>query len=342
MRKLYLHIGHPKTGTSFLQACFANSIASLNQAGVDYPDEKQDDAAMWQVSSGNGRMLMKRRPEYFELTQDKVFFSAEKLFQHFTRDPKIEDRLTSFCKHHDIQSIEVLLFIRDPITHAESSYQQAVKRSGKSDSADEHFRSFDRPKRVLKALRMRFKEAPLNWHVYNYDRNRKDLISIVETFLDVPGGTLLRGEDRAVNRSMTLSELRLLRALNQKDPEAASLLSTALCNQAPDQRSEKAYPSHAVQQKLIDRLRPAMDKVNALIDPAQHYGTDLQKPAGDQTAYSFSPEQIEVIGATLGGRYADLIKKKKRREKRVKASNTTSRAVNAERRYVKQVKTPER
>ena len=306
MRTLFLHVGHSKTGSSFLQASFANSIERLAECGIDYPGAPSEAAAGWKISSGNGQALMSAPPETFEITRDKVFFSAERLFLSFAQDRDWPERLQALCAHHDIGTVEVLMFLRDPIPHAESSYQQMVKRGGLTEKVETIFAKYTQPELVRDALTRDFGGLTINWHVYNYDRHKTELIQITEAFLDVPDGTLVRGGDRPVNRSMTAGELALLRGLNGHDSTAAARLADALCNETPEIPSETVYPDTSVQQEMITRLGPAIEAVDQMIDPAERYGTELKPVAGAAERFSFTAEQVAVIGDILGARLNDV------------------------------------
>lgn len=306
MRTLYLHIGHSKTGSSFLQASFANSIQALADHGFDYPGAPNEAAAGWKISSGNGQALLLAPPESFEVNRDKVFFSAERLFRSFAQEKEWEQRLIAFCSHHDVGAVEVLMFLRDPIPHAESSYQQMVKRGGATESVDKTFENYVQPELVRAALTRQYGDLPIRWHVYNYDRHKTELIELTESFLGLPEGTLVRGDDRPVNRSMTAGELNILRGLNGHDPVAASLLADALCNDVPEVKSETVFPTHAVQKAMLARLAEAIADVDGMIDPAEHYGVALQNPGCEADRYTFSARQVEVLTQTLGRRVGEV------------------------------------
>ncbi|MGV6848773.1 MAG: hypothetical protein ACWA5A_10380 [Marinibacterium sp.] len=306
MRKLYLHIGHPKTGSSFLQACFANSIDSLAGHGIDYPKARANvtrAAENWQISSGNGSLLLNKPADEVEITQDAALFSSEGLFTQFMKGGDAANRILKFCQHHDVPAVDILMFTRDPIPHAESSYQQGVKRSGQKHSADLVFQKFNKPLHVLqvrKTLENHFPGVKVNWHVYNYERHKRELVGVCERFLGIPEGTLSDGGNRPVNRSLSAGELELVRALNRMNPDAGAALADALCDKAPDVASEKVYPSHDVQQAMIDRLAPDLDELNTYLAPEEHYSRELQPPAEDRESYGFTGQQLKVIAQTLG------------------------------------------
>ena len=306
MRTLYLHIGHSKTGSSFLQASFANSLAAMAEHGIEYPGAPSEAATGWKISSGNGQPLLNTPPEEFEITGDKVFFSAERLFRAFAVEEGWPARLAAFCKVHDIGAVEVLMFLRDPIPHAESSYQQMVKRGGSVDTVETTFTNYTQPEMVRDALTRDYGPVKVNWHLFSYDRNKTGLLPITEAFLGLPEGTLVRGGDKAVNRSMTAGELTILRGLNAHDPAAASLLADALCNEVPEIASETVYPSTEAQQAMIDRLSGAIAEVDAMLAPSERYSVDLRPPADEAEAFTFSLRQVEVMTATLGARVQDV------------------------------------
>ena len=302
MRKLYLHIGHSKTGSSFLQASFANSVAVMAGHGIDYPGDPSEAATGWKISSGNGQTLLTEPPEAFRIARDRVFFSAERLFRSFAMEKDWSARLAAFCACHDIGAVEVLMFLRDPIPHAESSYQQMVKRGGVTEGVEATFANYNYPELVRDALTRDYGAVPVRWHVYNYDRHKTELTAIAERFLDLPAGVLVRGDDRPVNRSMTAAELMVLRGLNAHDPKAAGALADALCNEVPDVASETVYPPRPVQRSMLKRLSRAMAQVDALLDEGERYGSELRQPARQAERLFFSPRQVEVMTDVLGRR----------------------------------------
>ena len=112
MRTLYLHIGHSKTGSSFLQASFANSIEAMAEHGIDYPGAPNAAAEGWKISSGNGQALMTEPAKNIKVSGERVFFSAERLFLAFASEAEWKTRLNIFCTVHKITSVEVLMFLR--------------------------------------------------------------------------------------------------------------------------------------------------------------------------------------------------------------------------------------
>ena len=129
-QKLYIHAGQTKTGSSFLQAAFAGSIDALKSMGIVYPiDRKLAELARTGIpTSGNiddgapdlpqliVRTFKSTRPNSCLLSNERIF------------DPLVRgDTLEKLRQGMPNAQIKVLFFVRDPLEHVISSYQQASK-----------------------------------------------------------------------------------------------------------------------------------------------------------------------------------------------------------------------
>ena len=80
MQKIVLHIGHLKTGSSYLQSCLALSRDKLLELDIDYPLHKSfTRAAAGRISSGNGKRFLDSLPNIGDPSK-KIIFSNESLF----------------------------------------------------------------------------------------------------------------------------------------------------------------------------------------------------------------------------------------------------------------------
>ena len=74
MKKLIIHIGHGKTGSSYLQSVFALNKDMLKKEGFDYPDHKDSKVAeIGYISAGNGDLLLEN--DFFDTEYECLFFS---------------------------------------------------------------------------------------------------------------------------------------------------------------------------------------------------------------------------------------------------------------------------
>ena len=148
---VFLHVGHDKTGSSFLQASLALSAAALLEQGIIYPFHKSFEAAKrGEITSGNMTRSTDLLPfvEQAASAQEDVgrlLFSNEALFRRMQEDdlPRLAE----------VFNVTVILFLRDPLEYAISMYGQAVKRGGFSDDfsafCTRHKPALNMPRRIM-------------------------------------------------------------------------------------------------------------------------------------------------------------------------------------------------
>lgn len=328
MRTLFIHhIGHAKTGSSYLQSLFAINASLLAEEGIDYPmDETMADALRGRISTGNGHILVSRilTGSNSGETRGSVFFSSELLFpiliesgfeifdpfwprKRATIDPgERMERIVAWTKDQGFDRIRFLLFIRDPIAHALSQYHQKIKRGGSTETLAESFANYDVPARVAYFLEQADRFPGITVEIQNYSRVKRKLPRAAEHGLGLRTEVLTRKVEARVNRSMTVSELELIRHLNHSLGRKSGPLSDALCHQIPHLEMERFFPSLEVQRALWNRNREAIERINSRLPEDRRYRFDEAPPSRDQTQFTFSAEQLRVIAGTLGGRIAEL------------------------------------
>lgn len=170
MKRIFLHCGMPKTGSSALQVQMAQSRASLLSHGYNYlpiGDIKQ--AEQGQITSGNGAFLARAylSPEHpanltarrGELTDEfrreiaraecNVILSSE--FFSATPRPLLSQLAAELS---DLGEVTFIFFVREQLNALASSYIQQVKRHMLTQYPDEFFARWDGYK------------SPLMYHSY--------------------------------------------------------------------------------------------------------------------------------------------------------------------------------
>jgi hypothetical protein len=236
-RRVVLHIGMSKTGTSALQVFFVRNREALAAAGVDYPAADSDWLALQGGTvSGNGvelsrflvptlataapeadhpRILATFRRQIAEADGTLLYSSEALYYLHHDR----------FAQLHQIcveagASLEVVVFLCDIAEHALSEYAQSVKRQRCTETFSE-FISFDFPPPTYD-VRIRSQLEPLvellgpaHVHAFHYAREKR---TMAQTFLrEVLGITELAGfelDPGQVNRSLTAREVEWMRLSN--------------------------------------------------------------------------------------------------------------------------------
>lgn len=303
--ELILHVGHSKTGSSALQSSFALSTDALLKAGIYYPDGRNTAAArLGRITSGNLDPLklsasyhagVKKAPQ-----ARAILMSNEAAFTAYLRDASpLEEAV------HAQIPIRVIIFIRDPIEWAVSSYMQTVKRHG--SVAD--FEAFLSKNKFLARVELFFKlcdDLAVPILIRNYSRCRDTLLTETERLLCVPAGTLVPPPVSQVNRSMTRAELHILKSINQEfGLEAGYAVADALCEKLPDIAAEPPLLSRAAFRDYVTKAEPFRRRLNERLPENDRYRRELYrfyfaKPKlGSNGQDTLSPEQSGVVFSAL-------------------------------------------
>lgn len=301
MAELYLHVGHGKTGSSYIQSSLALSQSVLSEYGIDYPETGSlDNARRGKITSGNGTLLSSIEPGSYA-SESKVLLSSEVIF-HDIVERKL-DRALERLQISSFESINVLLFIRDPVEHASSSYQQMIKRGGATLTIEEAFSRYRQPELVAEFIEHCKKYPKIQLTIVNYSRCKSAVLQEVESWLGIERGSLTSPAIKNINRSMTRSELRFQKALNAVLGKSGNLVSDELCNILPDIRPEAALPGEKEQEEMLQRLSQQCKYVDDFVDKKHRYRLEITSVDESETTsnhYDFTGDQIDVISTSLG------------------------------------------
>lgn len=250
MPSLILHIGAPKTGTSYLQVLFARYADELRQNGVHYPSGFMfEDAKSGKITSGNGvemanyirpnlphqipnkdKFIDKLRCDIAEAEGADVLYSCEFLqFDSSERSQQIA--LTANELNYNVR---VVCFVRDLGPGAFSTYSQQLKRHGETRPFEAYLREWD-PHHKLLLLNAEQLFGRKAIEVYNFDEKRDVLANFF--FTSVLGSKFVPDEPMKVNRSLSQMEAELVRHMNSTfaagDMRLSEFISNALMATEP-------------------------------------------------------------------------------------------------------------
>ena len=309
MTTLYLHVGHSKTGTSWMQAALRENTAPLAGAGLGYPVIFGDGGEQGaEIGQGNGLSLATIPIDQWEAALrmiDRsaypagVVLSSEEFFPRLSQydEPAALPRAALAA---GFERVELLLLIRNPVGHAASLWQQYLKRGGGSAPIEEFFAKYSVPERVALFLDLFAPLPRVGLTCLNYDRHRGDMLAPLCAWLGLPARALARPRADTINRGMTRAELALQAALNRRIGKAGRILSDALCVGLPELAPDRVFPDADCQRAMCDRLAATLELVNDRLPDAERYRRDI-RPAAAAGALCFDPEQIALIGDALGG-----------------------------------------
>lgn len=312
-RTLWLHIGHDKTGSSWLQSLFALNAGALRAQGVHYPIDPKAAAlaAAGQATTGNGRqqiaLCCPSVPRQFERETRGVLLSFEGFFNQLVRQPKrTMHEIRAYQSHCGCERISVLLFTRDPIAHAASSYQQLLRSGGMTLAPEDFYLTYNRPRDVWRTIRFLDAQPDVDLSVYNYSRERRHMRALTAGWLSVDPDVLAQDPPRPVNRGLSFDEIAALRRINMFSPAMANKVAKGFELLYPGEPSASLVPNRGVQKRMIEKNEDAMAMVNRwLVDPKQRYSVDFSEPTTAQIPERLSARVSLRIGlAWVRGRLA--------------------------------------
>jgi len=314
--KLCLHIGHHKTGSTYLQGLLHRNRAVFARAGLIYPHDPSD-PSNGKITSGNGQDLpigSSNLTEYLKCDQIgnlDLVYSSEFLFDRLTA-LKGEDDLKILMRDAraaGFTQISILLFIRNPITHAASQYMQRIKRDGAIGKISDYFAHYDTPERVATLMKAAATVDGMTIEVRNYERHRKQLASTLCAWLGHPEIMLAEPAEGKINRSLSHGEYVMQRRLNRHLGGCASkFLSDPLCECLPQVEAQHLCPDHGTQQAMLTRLASAFEMVARYVEPTEQYDLSLMPPELPNSPFAMSKEQLELAIDMLGAEIASLRK----------------------------------
>ena len=306
LKTFYLHIGHDKTGSSFLQSILARNCEQLENSGIHYPVEEgaQIVASRGHVTSGNRRIV--ETPEWTKLVRETSdgapLISYEGLFNQAGREPdKTLPIWETWRQELGCDRISILLFIRDPIDHAASLFQQASKTSNmKARSLSQYFMQYKRPTQLLTFMKKTSEIPTIDVTVRNYSRCKRDVVAITENWLGLDPKTLSTdGIPRSVNRSLTFAELRTVLALSRYSKIQSLELANRFSNTLPERKPFRAVPPIATQDAMLTKFQPVFEELKEYIAEEDQY--QLEKFTPTKGSKKLDDEQLQVVNDFVAG-----------------------------------------
>ena len=308
MPDLLLHIGHHKTGSTFIQNTLRANQDVLSDRGVIYPDRGNNPRKnpFTGVAAGNAKDFLKSKNSVAgklanlqSPVRQNLLLSSEGLLGEMCRHDNL-DFLANAATDLGYDRIRVLLFIRNPIGNAVSVWQQDIK-TGSTSTIEESFSTFSQPDVVANFFDMVTPTDFLEVTVRNYSRCTEPIIDAVAAWLDIPRDVLTKLPVTKVNRSLSQGELALKLALNRVLGTNCSFYIKAINERLSELEVGETRPSLEAQRELVERLQPAMDRVNARIPAEAHYQPDYAEPRPLADSFEFTSAQLEVVAESLGG-----------------------------------------
>ena len=262
--KLILHVGHGKTGTSYIQSTLALNVEKLRENGIAYPKHLSLElAAKGITTSGNGSLIFDRNFCVNGIT----LLSDEGFCYRLTVDNNFEKLV---LRHKS--ELEVILYTRNVIEFYASSWGQYIKTGLGTLDFEQYILERDQhPYELILWWLETAKKHDFVCKVRNYSNHKHALMEIFTQDLlgDSLDVDLQLPANNIINRSLTISELNALTAFNRYLGKDESFIAKNLVHKLPDIEPEYPKISQQSYHLLNNRIQSSIQKINALIDPKE-------------------------------------------------------------------------
>ncbi len=302
--KLFLHIGHGKTGTSAIQSALAIASEDLAKRGINYPIQKalRDRASRLEITSGNweptsevsltNQLLEIAKSNY---KNSKIILSSESLFWLV---PELIQNKSTWETHIDLH---IILAVREIEEMLSSEYQQRVKRHGDAMPLEQflrarHFVSSHHAKaaEVIELIA----QSSITNTIINYSEHKRDISQLIFKLIgaeDLYPTSQMAGA--IINRSMSRKELEILITINalyyNRFPWISTRISDALIKNQPKLEAQQCKIGKQQLQKVYETNDPYLQTINAFLDSKEQL-TSLANLSQEITQAD-SPEQAQKI-----------------------------------------------
>lgn len=318
--KLFIHIGTEKTGSSHIQTLCVNARAHLQSSGIWFPKgiarhEKRMRAGL--VSAGNAFLLAQQgrkrdragvekilesyREEARSNACQSVFLTSE-LMLPYIADGDSWSLLFGEAKRIGYRSISVLILLRDPMDQLISLYKHRAK-NGTAGRIDEWVERDYRLPEDLELLRKNAGGKDIELVARRYTRKAGVLEQIFfYDWLSIEAPKVAMGGE--VNPSLSLSELELIRCLNERRPSVVPFLRErlqALSRVNMLQHGALEVYARAVAERVVSENREEWARWNRILPAGEklcvpHGATNIPAWSGDVV---FSASQTATIASFM-------------------------------------------
>ena len=328
--KIFLHIGHGKTGTSAIQSALAIASEELAKRGISYPIQPslRDRASRLEITSGNWQPnpeigLSDQLLDIAKKNQNnsKIVLSSESLFWLI---PDLIQRKSSWENFIDLH---IILAVREVDEMLSSEYQQRVKRHGDSMPLEQfirarHFISSHHAKAAEIIDLM--SQSSIENTIINYSAHKHDITQ--QVFKSIGAEGLYPADNMKgaiINRSLSKKELEILITINalyySKFPLISTRISDALIKNQPQLKAQQCKLSQQLLEKVYNKNNVYLQTINAHLEPSEK----LTLPSNfcNESTETISPEEadkirkeesisMDLIGDTLQQFFAEKSQKK--------------------------------
>jgi hypothetical protein len=321
--KFFLHAGLPKTGSSAIQMQLAVYKIHIESYGVCMPtrDPKLlERLAKGAIASGNGQalhlaLLSSSLDSVVELLRHGL--DAPEGFKNFLYSCELLIPSLSTLERFKLlrkaliilgfSELKILLFVRNPASHALSWYGECIKQGKLTITIDEYLNNYNFPLKTANLVRLATdisdSELSVDIELRNYSTLKHSVIDAVWNWMNIPAPKQDVTLCKPVNRSLSLSESEFCRQLAIAGCKPG-FLAKSLAIALPFVKPSYYNPTQDSLDKMYSRMLSSLQFLNSLLPSSEQ----LTLSAGDENIdtssaatdeFTFSSEQLFHIAQQI-------------------------------------------
>jgi len=305
MKKLILHVGHGKTGSSYLQSIFALNRTLLEENDITYPTHIADKKALKGfITAGNANQ--QDLTHDFSFNTNTLFLSNEGLYTDLIYFRKKE--LEFLSKNYDL---EVVAYIRNPIEYFVSKWGQAVKRDGLFQDIDsylcseEHGLNIEIYTRGLSRWLENSNQFDFTLKIRNYSYCKDNIVEDFFTYflnMDHVVKDLTYPKIKTINRGLSNSEYEIQRLLNVLyGQDNTKFFSDFLITRFPEIEPLDLKISQSTYDYIVKGKEYLIEEINNYIDEDQKLIIDKAEDCVAQNN-NLDTKVIMALGSFIKGK----------------------------------------
>ena len=286
--KLFLHIGHGKTGTSAVQSSLAIASERLLKKGINYPihPSLRDRSSQLEITSGNWAP----NPEV-NLTHDllriaendhdsrSTILSSESLFWEIPELIKNKQEWQNYIDLH------IILAVREVEEMLSSEYQQRIKRHGDSMPLEQFIRArkfisshHEKAAEIIDLM----SQSGISNTIINYSKHKRDISQIIFKLIGAEDAyPAERMDEVIINRSLSRKELEIMITINKlyynEIPTISTRISDALIKNQPNIKPQKCKIIQQQREKVYEKNNSYIKTINQHLDQNEQLSTSSQE-----------------------------------------------------------------
>lgn len=316
-KRIVIHIGLPKTGSSALQALLSRNEENLNRIGISYPNPESTSVAncsgnllhvMLSMASADGIVCNQQdlvRAYLARAVETSIDASACQtvlLSGEFISQWMSDDTVEWFQDLNKRHSVTIIAFVRDIYDQTISSWKQLVKVSSISTDLDEFVkaRSLVRNRTSFHYL-AKISRIGLDFRVINYDHHKATVFDslLKKIGIETAGINFHRDDNRLFNPSISYRQAKMVALASQSS--ASPNLSALLLNQfrtSVDLRKDPVFVD--IDLALLDTYRFELLILNELLPDDQKLRVDPRSVGLQSASFTFDAEDLSLLFETFG------------------------------------------